>query len=424
MIRFIFKGLIRDRHRSFFPVITISIGVLFTVLLQCWITGMLGDMIDTNARFSTGHVKITTRAYAENMDQFPTDLALIGVESLLDNLDQNHPQMEWVPRIQFGGLLDAPDEQGETRTQGTSFGLAVDLLSESTREIERLNLDEAIVRGRIPRSSGEILISDDLAQKMEIEPGQAVTLLSSSMYGSMAMANFQVSGTVRFGVSALDRGAMILDIADAQRALDMTDAACEILGFNQTGMYNNGQATTLKTAFEALPRNPDDEFAPIMLRLRDQNDLASMLDYIQSFVGMFISIFVLAMGLVLWNSGLIGGIRRYGEIGVRLAIGEQKGRLYRSMIGESVLIGLFGSCIGTILGLALAWLLQTYGFNLGDSMKNASIMMPNTIRAQITPTAFYIGFLPGLFATILGTSLSGVGIFRRKTAQLFKELEA
>ncbi|NQT26985.1 ABC transporter permease [candidate division KSB1 bacterium] len=424
MIRFLFKGLLRDRHRSLFPVITISIGVLFTVLLQCWITGILGDMINTNARFSTGHVKITTRAYAENADQLPTDLAMIGAEEMLANLKQDYPDMDWVPRIQFGGLLDAPDENGETRTQGTAFGMAVDLLSEETQEINRLNLAEALIQGSMPNESGEILLSDDLAQKLEVAPGQTVTLLSSTMYGSMAMYNFRVAGTVKFGVSALDRGAMILDISDAQLALDMMDAASEILGFNQIGLYNNEEATVLATSYNEAVVDDKDEFAPAMLRLRDQNDLASMLDYIQSFVTMFISIFILAMGIVLWNSGLIGGIRRYGEIGIRLAIGEYKGHIYRSMIGESVLIGLFGSCIGTALGLGVAWLLQTYGFSVGDYMKNATIMMPNTFRAQITSTAYYIGFIPGLFATILGTSLSGVGIYRRQTAQLFKELEA
>jgi hypothetical protein len=59
-------------------------------------------------------------------------------------------------------------------------------------------------------------------------------------------------------------------------------------------------------------------------------------------------IFILAMSLVLWNSGLLGGLRRYGEIGVRLAMGEEKRHVYGSMIIESVFIGLAGSVIGTI----------------------------------------------------------------------------
>jgi putative ABC transport system permease protein len=42
----------------------------------------------------------------------------------------------------------------------------------------------------------------------------------------------------------------------------------------------------------------------------------------------------------------------------------------------------------------------------------------------VTPTAYYVGFVPGLAATFLGSAVSGVGVFRRQTAQLFKELEA
>jgi putative ABC transport system permease protein len=45
-------------------------------------------------------------------------------------------------------------------------------------------------------------------------------------------------------------------------------------------------------------------------------------------------------------------------------------------------------------------------------------------RARITPETWYIGFVPGFLSTQLGALLAGIGIYRRQTAQLFKELEA
>jgi putative ABC transport system permease protein len=51
-------------------------------------------------------------------------------------------------------------------------------------------------------------------------------------------------------------------------------------------------------------------------------------------------------------------------------------------------------------------------------------MIPSVLRTHITPVDFYIGFMPGLLSTVIGTMLSGVGIYRRQTAKLFKELEA
>ena len=38
--------------------------------------------------------------------------------------------------------------------------------------------------------------------------------------------------------------------------------------------------------------------------------------------------------------------------------------------------------------------------------------------------SWILGFVPGLAATLLGTGISGIGIFRRRTAQLAKEMES
>ena len=57
-------------------------------------------------------------------------------------------------------------------------------------------------------------------------------------------------------------------------------------------------------------------------------------------------------------------------------------------------------------------------------MKGSNMIMANVIRAKITPAGYYIGFIPGLLATLLGSTISGIAVFRRRTARLFKELEA
>ena len=135
-------------------------------------------------------------------------------------------------------------------------------------------------------------------------------------------------------------------------------------------------------------------------------------------------IFIIAMSLVLWNAGLLGGLRRYGEVGIRLAMGEEKGHVYRSMIIESVVIGIAGSIVGTAFGLFFAYLMQRYGLDISGAMKGSSLLAPDVVRARITPVDYYLGFIPGLLSTVIGTMLSGIGIYKSQTARLFKELEA
>lgn len=423
MIRFIVKGLLRDRHRSRLPILVVALGVMLTTLMQAWITGVMGESIEFNAKYATGHVKIMSRAYAENSSQKPNDLALMEVGALLENLHTRYPDHSWVKRIQLGGLVDVPDENGETRVQGPAGGLAIDLLSENNPEIKNLRLQEALVQGKLPQAEGEILISEEFANTLDVSPGDQISLLSTTMFGSMTIYNMTIAGTVNFGTRQLDRGALIMDIQDARRALDMQDACGEILGYLPDGKYHNEEAKTLSREFNERFSDPADEFSPIMVPLSEQNNMGMLVEYADVMAGMIAFVFVLAMSIVLWNTGLIGGLRRYGEMGVRLALGETKGHVYRSMLQESLAIGLTGSVLGTLVGLGFAWLMQTKGINVGSMMEDAALMMPSTFHAQITPATYYIGFIPGVLSTLLGTALSGIGIYKRKTAQLFKELE-
>ncbi len=422
MIKFLLKGILRDHHRSLFPIMIVSIGVALTVVMQSWVSGVIGDMIEFNAKFSTGHVRIMTKGYFDNLDQVPNDYALTDIENIKSELKLDFPKIKWVERIHFGGLIDIPDENGETTIQGPTVGLGINLFSKNSDEVERLNINKSLKSGTIPNNSGEILLSDKFAQKLKVEIGQTATIITSTMYGSMAINNFIVVGTVEFGAAAMDNGAVILDISDAQTLLNMEDATGELLGYFQHN-YNQEKALQVVSTFSTKHPYLNDDFAPVMKSIADDNFLGSYIEYIDSFTGILIFMFLFIMSIVLWNSGLLGALRRYGEIGVRLAIGETKTHIYISLVMESLIIGIIGSIVGTAIGLFFAFLLAK-GIDIGEITKNSTMMMPSVFKGNITKETFYIGFIPGLFSTMLGTMLSGIGIYKRQTAELFKELEA
>lgn len=423
MIKFIFTGILRDKSRSLLPIIVVSLGVFLTVFLSGWMGGIFTDMINMNANFSTGHVKIMTQAYAENENQLPNDLAILEVDELINEISTEYPNMEWVKRINFGGLLDVPDEDGVTRAQGPAAGRAVDLLSPGSKEAERLNITNALIKGSIPAKNGEGLISNEFAERFGVNLGDEVTLFGSTMYGSMMFYSFTVSGTVNFGTTLLDRGAVIVDISDAQMALDMVNASSEVLGYFNDGKFDKIAATELQASFNQKFTLPDDEFSPIMATLTEQQGLGEYLAMAENMSSIMVIIFIIAMSIVLWNTGLLGGLRRYSEYGVRLALGEEKGHIYKTIIYEAILIGTIGSIFGTILGVSTCYWLQETGLDFSSMMKDVTMMYPPVFRAAVSPQLFYIGFFPGLIAMTLGNALAGYAIYKRKTATLFKELE-
>ncbi|MEO0020410.1 MAG: FtsX-like permease family protein [candidate division WOR-3 bacterium] len=420
MTGFIIKGLLRDRSRSLFPFLTVAIGVALAVFGDAYLRGAQDSIFDTTARFISGHLLVTTRARAKEGPSAGNELALTDISIIKGELKKTYPDITWLERVRFGGLLDVPDSSGSTKLQVPISGLAVDL-ADTSPEPNLLRLKRSLVQGHLPEKPKEILLSEELARRLGIKLGDRVTLISVTMNGAMAISDFYLAGLVRFGATALDRGMMICEIADIRQVLDMEDAASEIVGFFSSLVYDDRRAVQLAKGFNARIKDEGD-FAPMMQPLRDASGFGSLIDIIFSATGLILTIFIVAMAVVLWNAGLMNSLRRYGEIGIRMAMGEPKHRIYLSLLIEAFFVGLVGSIAGTLIGLGFGYYLQRHGLNIGDMMKNATMVIDDVIRARIAPQSFIIGFLPGLIATFLGSAISGLGIFRRQTAELTKEL--
>ena len=423
MIRFLVLGLLRDKHRSWAPVVMVALGVALSVLLEAWMSGARNSYIETNALLSTGHVKVQTAKAIDEHQEKALDLALLGLGELVGQMEQEHPDLEWVPRLYFGGLLDASGPQDETGTQAPVAGMGFALRGERN-EVERLKLKQNVTRGHLPDQPNQVLVSDRLFVNLGLSLGQWVTLIGSDFNGSMAVVNLEVVGTLRFGVAQLDKGALVMDLGDAQRMLALEDGATELLGYFKAGRYFPEQAAALAKSYNLEHPSAERPFGPKMLTLEDQNDLETLLETVRVSGILVVWVFVLILGVLLLNAGLMGGVRRYGELGLRLALGESKGHLYLSLLVESLAVGIVGCILGLALGLPFAFYLQNHGLDLQNMITGQTAMLlSDTIRAEVSLKTLAAGLLPGLLAPLLGASLAGLALFGRDTSQLFKELE-
>ena len=484
MIRFLAKGLVRDRSRSLFPLLAIIITVTLVIFGIGFMEGVTNNFLQSTAVISSGHVKVVTKAYKKESTQLPNDLALFDTKNIIQTLSQMYPDYFWTPRITFGGLLDVPDKNGETKEQAPVFALGIDFFSEKSRQVEIWELEKCLISGRLPKDRDDALISTKLAKQLGIGSGSSITLIGSTMDNAFTTYNFNVVGTFNLYKGQTDRQMMLVDISGARQALDMEDAASEILGYHNSLYYHDEEAATIRKHFNItysdsiaqILRNEESKdilsymngwneintieksklpqqrsnalfdnqmydnseewgdlsvedpsiYTPTMVALRDGSQLGTMVDFSNVAMGVMAGIFLVIVMIVLWNMGLMNGLRRYGEIGLRLAIGESKGQVYRSMVNEAVLIGFVGTLIGTIFGISLTYYVQEFGIDYSEAVNaiSGTMVMPNVFYAKVTPELYYIGFIPGVLATVLGTMLAGLAIYKREMSQLFKELEA
>ncbi len=426
MLKFILKGILRDRSRSLFPIIVVSLIVALVIFNRGFLVGTMNGMFRDTAVISSGHVKIMTHAYQEESQLLPNDLALMNVDEIVEILHVVYPDYFWSPKISFAGLLDLPDEHGETKSQGPVMVYGIDFLSSESRQFELWELEKRIVSGQMIQNPNDALVGAKLAEKLGLSLGDRVTYIGTTMNNAFATFNFTVVGTFNLGMGPLDKQMMLVDIEGARLALDMEDAASEILGFKHDLYYDDDASVMMRNQFNATHLDTTDIFRSSMIALRDANQMGTMIDLVDWSVFIILGIFLLIAMIVLWNMGIMSGLRRYGEIGIRLAMGETKGQVYRSLILESVIIGTIGTIIGTLIGLPLTYYVQEVGIDYSAAFENlntTTMIMSTVFYTQVTPDLYYIGIIPGVLATVFGTMLAGRAIYKREMAQLFKELE-
>jgi len=423
MLSFLFKGVFRDRHRYLFPLLIVSSGVLIMIFMLALINGYMTSFIKSNAGFETGHLKVVTRAYAELINQKPYDLGFLDIQNEAERWKQAYPQLDWVQRIHFGALLGVPATDDSLRDQGEVICFGLDLLTNG-KERQLMNLDKALVQGRIPQKPDEALLSELALERLRLKLGDSILLFGSDVDGALSSLRLRICGTISFGTQTLDRGSVIADLSSVRTMLNMEGGAAEILGYFRTGEYNQKDANRIRDDFNKRFSDPQDEFSPLMLTMADQNNMGYIMALIDNMLGMFSLVFIIILGIVLWNSGLMNGIRRYGEFGVRLAVGESKLHIYWTLILEAACVGVLGSALGIVLGMLLNSYFNLHGMDVSVFSRNSTLLSEDLIYTSIDLPSALAGFIPGILSTVLGAALAGLAVFNRHTSQLFKELEA
>ena len=432
MIRWILKGIMRDKTRSLFPFIVVTVGVTLLVFLLGFMEGVFGGMLDISAKLDTGQLRFVNKPFYDEEHLVPLDRSLAAAGQILQWLqEKGDPRIQWSPRIRWGAIMDVPDEHGETRSQTPAIGMAIQMLDKNSPERERLALEQSLTAGVVPSRPMEILVGYKLAEALELKLGDTVTLLGQNFDGGMATDNYKAVGFIRFGITVMDKKMALIDLADAQQTFYMEDMVTDFLGYLPRSVdykeYDRLKEDLIKN-LSAFKQNPPREWAvddePIVLSILDQRNIRDMADKFDLIKNIVVGVFTFIMVLVLWNAGLLNGVHRYGEMGLLLAFGETHRQLMVFMALEALMVGLLGSLAGCLIGGGVVYYLQEVGISMGSAFEQTGMMINEVMRAQFSYKAFVFAVIPGIVASVVGNFIANLAIYQRSEANLFRELEA
>jgi putative ABC transport system permease protein len=232
--------------------------------------------------------------------------------------------------------------------------------------------------GRPPRTGDEVAIDKHSADVGHIAVGDRVTVLTKR-----SPHEYTVTGLVRWGTADSPLGASItlFDLKTAERVLAEPGRANEIDVAAEHGVSQEELANRLRAAL----RDSNVEVVTGSTVIEEgQTGIHRALAFFDTFLLVFAAVALFVGSFLIFNTFSIVVAQRMRELALLRAVGASRGQMVRSVLGESVAIGIVASLVGLGAGLGLAvglrGLLAAFGFALPSS---GLLVTPRTVVVSI-----------------------------------------
>ena len=218
---------------------------------------------------------------------------------------------------------------------------------------------ESLVRGELPRLMGEprskdVLVSQSIARKMDVDVGERVEMVFIDANGSVLRDRFAISGIYRTGVDALDNAYIITDIRNVARLYEGDNnlvTGYEVWlkeGVDRQAMatdYNDNRLDIyLMEGIDTYAFAIDDIFVDVFSWLATHDVNAVVIVVIMIIVAL----------LNMTTALLIIVFERKRMIGELRALGMRRGSIIEVFVYRAMFIVLRGVVWGAIIGLAVS----------------------------------------------------------------------
>jgi putative ABC transport system permease protein len=264
---------------------------------------------------------------------------------------------------------------------------------------EDLRGDIDLRSGRFPTGPGEIVIDATSADQGDLSVGDDTKVLFQD-----GARRFTVAGIVGFGDSDDLAGAssIYFDLSTAQRVLGKQGVFDTISVEADTGVSDSDVTDRLSASLRS-----DVQVLTGKAVADEQADRAKAgLEFLNIALLAFAGIALFVGSFIIWNTFAMQVAQRRRELALLRAVGATRAQVLRTMLVESLVLGLGSSLVGVLLGVGLARGLVALLSGFGVTLPTAGI--------RLEPHAVLLGLLVGTVVTVV----SAVVPARRATTVL------
>lgn len=379
------RNVFRQRARSAATLAAISIGVAGLILAGGFVQDIFVQLGEAIIYSQTGHIQVTREGYREGKNRAPEAYLIDQPAQFSQKLASTVGVEHVLARLNFSGVLN--NGKRDLGVIGEGIEPSGDAkISTYLRFIEGRALDDKDVDG--------IVVGQGVARSLGLKVGDRVTLVMTLSQGAVNTLDFELVGVFQSFSKEFDARAVRIPLEAARNLMDTKAAHVMVVMLKETSATD-----AVAAAINAALTGQGYEVA-IWRKLSDFYEKTLEL-YDRQF-GVLRFIILLMVLLSVANSVNMTLFERTREFGTMLAVGDRPATVFRLIMVESLLLGLFGAMLGMALGCVAAWLISAVGIPMPPP-PNANLGYTAVIRLVPADvfTAGGVGFLATCLATLL-----------------------
>lgn len=388
------KNVWRNKLRSSIVIASMIIGLLGGIFYLAFAKGMAQQQVNSAIQTEISNIQIHNPEFLINDE----------IQFAISNPNEKVKEIRTIEGVKAVTSRITSTAMASSAVTGTGiFVKGIDVEEEK----QVTNISSILIDGTYfgTKSKNPIVIGEKLAEKLKIKVKSKIVITLQNSLGDISYSAFRVVGIFKTNNSNYDQMNVFVQKQDLTNIIGIepstTTEIAVLLNHNELTSSITSKIISLfsqeVSEKELVVRNWED-ISPVLKMLNEMTIQYSMI---------FVIIILVALSFGIINTMLMAIMERVREIGMLMAIGMNKTKVFFMIMLETV----FLSITGGVLGLSISWILVelmgTTGIDLSaiadglNSMGYSSFVYPELdliyyvlIGLLVVVTAIFASIMP------------------------------
>ncbi|HEY4618327.1 MAG TPA: FtsX-like permease family protein [Flavobacterium sp.] len=345
LIKIAGRNVWRSKKRSYIIITAIGIGLWAGIFMMAFYNGMIEQRINTAISTELSHIQLH---HPEFRKEYEVKYRLPNGRKMLESISKDSTVKATAGRIVLKGMV---------ASASGSSGITINGVM-PTEEQLLTNLKKKIIKGNYFNSekTNEIIISEKIRKKLKLDLKKKTILTFQDKEGNLASSAFRIISIYKTINGPYDEANVFVNIKDIDSLSGIENEFNEIAVLIKSSKLLEQSQNNLKKRFPTTEIKNWKEIAP---------ELGLTVSVGDQMVYIFMGIILLALAFGIVNTMMMAILERTRELGMLLALGMNKLKIFLMILFETFFLILAGCPMGILLALATIAITQKTGIDFG-----------------------------------------------------------